>query len=438
MAKDRPSIFRKEALERLASPERLDHLIRIVSPKDWLLIGSMLGLMALVIGWCIWGKLPTTVTGQGFIVRPRKIIGIQSRAAGKLVSFSLRVGDEVRQGEVLGFIDQTEIRKQLEEDRRRLAEFEGQDREKTALQSEQWRLQMRDVEAQKKYLLMQSANREQRIKDAEGLAPVLNKRRDSLREAVYQGLEPKISAELLVAEREFLENQSRISDLKAQRSEIESQIKQLETRATELQRTLLEASTSRKNQMLELGKSIALYEVQLDRDSQIKADQTGRVVEIAVNPGQVVGSGARLASIDVREPRGNLVCVTYFPVRDGKRVQPGMSIQVTPEMVKRERFGGILGKVSAVSVFPVTKEGAALLLGNAEVAERLLKNEPQIEVMAELEKDSSTYSGYKWSSSRGPHLLITAGTTTSGRVTVETRSPLTYILPLLREMSGLY
>jgi HlyD family secretion protein len=438
VSEEKQGIFRKQALERMSSPERLDQLIQIVSPRDWLLLGTMLAVMVFVVAWCMWGRLPTTLTGQGVIVRPRKIVEIQSSATGKLVSFNLRVGDEVRKGETLGLIDQTEIRKQLQEDRARLAELEVQDREKNALQQEQTRLQARDAAAQKNYLRMQIANREQSIKNDEALAPVLEKRRDVLREAVYQGLEPKISAELLVAEKEYLENQAQISSLHTELSEIESQIKQLDTKETELARTLFEASSSRKNQMLELRKNIALYEVQLAKNTQIVSEHSGRLVEIAANLGQVMNPGARLASLEVQEATADLVGVTYFPVRDGKRIRTGMSIQVTPDTVKRERFGGIRGRVLSVSAFPVTKEGAALLLGNSEIAQRLLKDEPQIEVVAELEKDSSTYSGYKWSSSKGPRLPITAATTTSGRVTVEMRSPVTYILPFLRAMSGIY
>jgi HlyD family secretion protein len=285
---------------------------------------------------------------------------------------------------------------------------------------------------------MQIANGEQSVKNAEALAPVLEKRRDSLREAVHEGLEPRVSAELLAAEKEYLDNQAQISSLRAQRSEIESQIKQLDTKETELARTLFEASTSRKNQMLELRKNIALYEVQLAKNTQIVSEHSGRVVEIAATLGQVMNPGARLASLEVQEAAADLVCVTYFPVRDGKRIRPGMPIQVTPDTVKRERFGGIQGKVLSVSVFPVTKEGAALLLGNSEIAQRLLGDEPQIEVVAELGKDPSTYSGYQWSSSKGPPLSITAGTTTSGRVTIEMRAPVTYILPFLRATSGIY
>jgi HlyD family secretion protein len=265
----------------------------------------------------------------------------------------------------------------------------------------------------------------------------LKRRLDAVREAISQGIEAKVSTELSQAQKEYLENQTRIADLQAQRSEIESQIKQLDTKKTDLVRTLLEASTSRKNQMLELRKNIAVYEVQLEKNTQIVAVYSGRVVEIGANLGQVLNAGARLASIELQEPGGDLVCVTYFPVRDGKRIRAGMRVQVTPDTVKRERFGGILGTVSSVSAFPVTKEGAALLLGNPDVAARLLKDEPQIEVVVELEKDTSTYSGYKWSSSGGPRLPITAGTTASGRVTVEMRAPVTYILPFLRATSGI-
>jgi HlyD family secretion protein len=422
----------------MSSPERLDQLIQIVSPNDWLLLGTMLAMMIFVLAWCIWGQLPTTVTGQGVIVRPRKIVEIQSPAAGRLVDFSLQVGDMVRQADVLGLIDQAEIRKQLQEDRIRLAELEAQDREKAALQEEQIRLQARDVEFQKKYLLMQIANREESIKNTELLEPVLRKRREALREAVAQGLEPKVSSEMLQAEREYYDNQAQASSFHTQLSEIESQIKQLDTRETELTRTLLEASTSRKNQILELRKNIELYEVQIERDTKIVCGHYGRIVEIAANLGQIVNPGARLASIEVQESTGKLVSVTYFPVRDGKRIEPGMRIQVTPETVKRERFGGILGRVSSVSAFPVTKEGATLLLGNAEVAGQLLKDEPQIEVVADLLEDASTYSGYRWSSSKGPQLPVTAGTTTNGRVTLEMRSPVSYILPFLRGMSGIY
>ncbi len=51
---------------------------------------------------------------------------------------------------------------------------------------------------------------------------------------------------------------------------------------------------------------------------------------------------------------------------------------------------------------------------------------------------NSELSGYQWSSSHGPDLQITTGTTTTARVTVGERAPITFILPFLRANTGIY
>jgi HlyD family secretion protein len=116
-----------------------------------------------------------------------------------------------------------------------------------------------------------------------------------------------------------------------------------------------------------------------------------------------------------------------------------MKVQIAPDPVERQRFGSILGTVTSVSAFLVTKEGVASRIGNTEVVNALMtQGRPAIEVVATLEPDAATFSGYRWSSSRGPELRMTPGTTTTGRVVVEQRAPITYLLPFLRDISGLY
>jgi HlyD family secretion protein len=151
-----------------------------------------------------------------------------------------------------------------------------------------------------------------------------------------------------------------------------------------------------------------------------------------------VQSGQRLGSLAVAEGESALVAMTYFPVEAGKKIAPGMTVQIAPDPVERQRFGSILGTVTAVSSFLVTKEGIASRIGNTEVVNALVaQGRPAIEVMASLEPDGTTFSGYKWSSSQGPALRMTPGTTTTGRVVVEQRAPLTYLLPFWRDISGL-
>ncbi|MEM9907995.1 MAG: hypothetical protein AAF921_23535 [Cyanobacteria bacterium P01_D01_bin.44] len=62
------SIFRKEALERLSSPEQLDQLMQIVTPRSWLPLAALGGLFACGLAWSIFGRIPVTTTGRGVIV----------------------------------------------------------------------------------------------------------------------------------------------------------------------------------------------------------------------------------------------------------------------------------------------------------------------------------------------------------------------------------
>ena len=62
------SIFRKEALERLSSPEQLDQLMQIVTPRSWLPLAALGGLLACGLTWSFLGSIPVTTTGRGVLV----------------------------------------------------------------------------------------------------------------------------------------------------------------------------------------------------------------------------------------------------------------------------------------------------------------------------------------------------------------------------------
>lgn len=62
------SIFRKEALERLSSPEQLDQLMQIVTPRSWLPLAALGSLLACGIVWSFAGRIPVTTSGRGVMV----------------------------------------------------------------------------------------------------------------------------------------------------------------------------------------------------------------------------------------------------------------------------------------------------------------------------------------------------------------------------------
>lgn len=477
--KPKNDLFRKEALERAASPEEIDRIMQVVSPHKWLPLVAIGSLLAAGLGWGIFGRIPIAATGQGILVYPSQVTPFQSPIVGKLQTINVNVGDFVKKGEVLATVDQGELTKQLQLARGKLAQLQAKDRDASSLQLQRQELDKQAIQQQRQALLQSlvavqkltpilkekgldsiqrdRASLQQRLQAIRELLPTFKQRLDNRQQLLQQGAVPSDTvlqarqdyldavAQINEAEsqieqldvkeantqREYVENSNSIKDLQAQ-------LRQLDSKQAAAAQQDLEASTNREKEIQEVERNIAQMELQLKNNSQLKSDYSGRILEISATPGQAIQPGTPIGAIAAQEGSVRLMSVAFFPVGEGKKIQQGMKLQVTPTTVQRERFGGMISTVTRVSAFPVTKEGALSVVGSPEVVQSLIASGPQIQVTAQLQPDASTFSGYKWSSSQGPELKVSSGTTTSVQVIVEERAPITFILPLLRSWSGIY
>lgn len=471
------NLFRKEALDRLSSPERLDQLMQIAQPKKWIPLAAMGSLIAVGITWSIFGRIPITIAGQGVLVFPSRVVSLQASTSGQILELKIRPGDRVKKGQVLATIDQTELQKQLDLARQKLAQLQEQDRNANLLKSQRTALDTDAIQQQRQAL-------EQSLQATEAVTPLLRekglesiqKERENLQEQlrITQSLVPTFQQRLelrqelrregavssdavLAAQQEFLNTQVKTD-------EIESRLKQLDVREADAQRQFLAnlnsvkelqaqlaalntklagqleqdsaVAANRQKEMQDTQATIVQLELQLKGDSQIVSNFDGRVLEVPVVSGQSLEKGGRIGVIEAEDSSSKLVSVAFFPVSEGKKIQKGMELQVTPSTVKRERFGGIIAKVTDVSSFPITKESASAVVGGPEILQGLISQGPQIQVFAELEPDNSTVSKFRWSSSKGPEAQVTSGTTTSVRVKVDEQSPISFVFPILRSWTG--
>lgn len=473
------NVFRKESLERLSSPERLDQLMQVVRPQTWIPLAALGGLLTIGLGWSIFGRIPMTVAGQGVLIYPRRVTSLQSPSTGQLQNLRIKVGDVVRKGDVIASIDQPELKKQLQQQQAKLNELLAQGEDANQLQQQRIASETTSIEQQRRNLTQRIANAEelipvlkdkgltslgvqrqnlqQRLSDAQALKPVLKERLDNRRQ-LYK--DQYVTEDLVLqAEQQYLDHTAQIANVQAQLKELDtreaeaqrsylenlsliaelrSQLRELDSRQTSVAQQTFEANSNRKNQINELQRAIAQLTLQLKNQSEIVSSYSGRVLEVSAVDGQLVSVGLRVGVIAAENDSGSLEGITYFSIGDGKKVKPGMQIQITPQTVKRERFGGIIAKVKSVSPFPVTQDGAVALLGNEELVKGLSAQGPMLEITAELQSSAANFSGYEWSSSKGPDLKITPGTTTVARVVVEERAPITFLLPILRSYTGVY
>ena len=107
------SVFREAAVERLSTPDRLDQGLSIVGRATWIIL---LALGTLVIGGLAWSAIltvPVTVRGQGMLLAPGGVLDVTSESPGRVISFTINIGDHVNAGTIVARLDQPEVRQEL-------------------------------------------------------------------------------------------------------------------------------------------------------------------------------------------------------------------------------------------------------------------------------------------------------------------------------------
>lgn len=75
---------------------------------------------------------------------------------------------------------------------------------------------------------------------------------------------------------------------------------------------------------------------------------------------------------------------------------------------------------------------------NDQLAKQLLVGGPLFEVYVDFEKDPASYSGYKWTSAKGPDLFLKEGTSCLGKITVKREPPVALVVPAFKKFFDLY
>jgi HlyD family secretion protein len=412
-------IFRKVALERLSSPEQLDQLLQVTSPKSWLALAGLGALLAAGLGWGIWGSIPTEAAGNGIILRQGGVPSVLATGSGQVEELLVGAGDPVVKGQPVAVVRQEALLRQLRdaETKARAAARDYGDLARYA--SSQRQLRGQD-------LTRQRANLEQSVKTLDKDISLLADRSAS---------EEKLLADGLITRQAWLTTQQSLNakkdELAQKRLELEGlPLKRLEG-DQQLDQQLQARQAAQRDAELERREAKA----KLDESSRVLSPHDGRVVEILADRGTVVSPGTPIVSLETTAQE--LTAILFVPAAAGKKIQPGMRARVYPSTVKREEHGGILGKVTWVAEFPSTARGMTQLLGNEGLVAKLAEAGALIQVNVALERDPKTMTGFRWTSTGGPNLKIGSGTLASGGVIVEEERPIRLLIPRVRESLGL-
>jgi multidrug efflux pump subunit AcrA (membrane-fusion protein) len=96
------SLFRQEAMDKTLSPDELDLLMRVASPRGWLALIALFALLAATVVWGIFGTVPIVVSGNdGVLLGGDSRLQVVSQASGLVTEVRMEIGDRVQEGQVL-------------------------------------------------------------------------------------------------------------------------------------------------------------------------------------------------------------------------------------------------------------------------------------------------------------------------------------------------
>ncbi len=96
-----PTIFRKDALNRLSSPEQLDQAMRVTRPRAWLALVGLGAVLLMALVWGINGRIPITMEQQGLLVRPGSLRNAVALNSGQVSEVKVKPGDIIEPGQAV-------------------------------------------------------------------------------------------------------------------------------------------------------------------------------------------------------------------------------------------------------------------------------------------------------------------------------------------------
>jgi len=415
-------IFRQEALNRLASPELLDRPVRMVGSAAWLGLVALVCALFAGLAWAAVSKAPIKVTGQGIIVSEGGLVEITAFDQGRIQELYLRPGQAVAAGETVALIGQSDLTRQLENARASLTDARTRLDEITAFYT--------DSGARKRQA---DDDRLATIAETEALL----KEQLKLLVERAQGIRGLVERKAMVRER--------LIDAEVDVNNTRERLANLDDERLLIALNRLDFESKRTIELLDQRLKVEEFEREVGRLTRLLADREllvspydGRVVEVKVNPGDVIQPGSALATLATThaEAADEVYGLLYVPPHDGKQVAAGMAVEIALTTVRREEFGYVIGRVVEVAPLPATFEGMRRTLQNDRLVEQLSGSGAPFEARVLLERDPATPSGFKWSSSRGADIDINAGTLFEGQVIVRHKRLASFLAPGLEQVFG--
>ena len=389
------TVFRKVALERLASPEQIDRLLAVVSVRGWIALIMILLLSVCILIWSFVGEITVTASGVGVFFNPDNIHIIRSSVEGAVEQVNFTEGDLVKEGEeLLTLVNPSILSKyrELKEGIERREKSLTLEKEKnTELLGIRLRLSKSILELQREKLnALEEASKTENF--------------SKMTQEIYDA---KINLQTREGEVALLEEEMRNLDYPAA---IETQEREL----LALQENLKNIEESKKN-------------------LKVYSPVNGTVLLVHSILGEEVQSGSILLWVETAASEGEENYIYgFFPVDQGELIKEGMKVHLQFASVDPEKYGKMIGTVRKIFPYAATEESSILRnIPSKQMRDFLALQSTAIVIQIKPDHRKDDPSAYQWTTKNGPPFQIHPGSIASVKAIIERKKPISYIIPII-------
>ena len=419
-------LFREAALEKAAHPFRKEQIPGVFRLPVVFTAAVLTVVITAFCAWCWVGSIAENVHGAGILMHKGRYVALTSPGEGLVVSFDVKVGDSVTNGQKVGVLYSKTDVEQLFVANRRLERLKA-DYDRIAAECRAVADKKKSQHAQ---FLKQLDDFDVRIA---GQVKWYKGHLDRLNQLKNTGAVSAVNlreAEDSHDDRLVSQEKSRVERIRSE-AELDDALFRLRTDLIDREERITDASLDAERILREV-----------EYRATIVADTSGRVSNVNVAPGDRVKIGDSLARLSVATgayPPSEASCaagamrgatdgwelVAYFSAAEARKLVNGMDAVVTPSTVKAEREGGIRGKVTAVGTDFETPESIQCDFRNDAFTQWIMSRTDgmPVKVRMLLESDPATASGFRWTGGSGPDIRIADGTVAAVAATVRRHRP---------------
>jgi NHLM bacteriocin system secretion protein len=415
--------FRKSALEKLSTPEKLDQLIKVTGTKAWIALITIAVAIFTALIWSFMGTVKTKLDVVG-VVLGGDVHEVVATAQGQLVELKVAIGNKVKKGDIIATIRQPELLQQIEDAKVVLSDRKFEMGNLASYGNQGAQLQGKIINQSRVSITGEIESEKKKI-------AFLNNQLES---------ENVLLDKSLITKSQVANTKQQIEASKNAIEKLKGQIVEKSSQQNDLGFDIQQKVTLQRQRIAEAERNLQSLTERYDNQRNVKSPYDGEVVEVLTDAGIVVSAGSPLFKLKntITTKQSQLRGILYIPSKDGKKIKKGMEALIVPSTVQPEEYGFIKGKVTYVSDFPITQQGMLTSVKNDQLTKQLLTGGPLFEVYVDFEKDPVSYSGYKWTSAKGPDIFLKEGTSCLGKITIKREPPVTLVVPAFKKFFDLY